>query len=197
MSAEIGGLQNTFTNFGASLGTALVGAVLIGSLTSAFLTGAAQNQAIPASVTAEATVTLEAGIPFVSDAQLKEGLATTSLTPATQDAIVAENASARLVGLRTALSVVALIIVLALFLARMLPDTPIVADEPDPRRVGAGTRATDRGRLRTRNPRPGVDLDCDRQSLSRLTRDVGRRASAGIERGQGGRPRGRYPSCAI
>jgi len=131
MSAEIGGLQNTFTNFGASLGTALVGAVLIGSLTSAFLTGATQNQAIPASVTAEATVTLEAGIPFVSDSELKQGLSTTSLSPATQDAIVAENASARLVGLRTALSVVALIIVLALFLARMLPDTPIVADEPD------------------------------------------------------------------
>ena len=131
MSAEIGGLQNTFTNFGASLGTALVGAVLIGSLTSAFLTGAAQNQAIPASVTTEATVTLEAGIPFVSDSELKQGLSTTSLSPATQDAIVAENASARLVGLRTALSVVSLIIVLALFLARMLPDTPIVADEPD------------------------------------------------------------------
>ena len=38
-SAEVGGLQNTFTNFGASLGTALVGAVLIGSLTAGFLEG--------------------------------------------------------------------------------------------------------------------------------------------------------------
>ena len=36
-SAEVGGLQNTFTNFGASLGTALVGAVLIGSLTTGFI----------------------------------------------------------------------------------------------------------------------------------------------------------------
>jgi MFS family permease len=137
MSAEIGGLQNTFTNFGASLGTALVGAVLIGSLTSSFLTGAAQNQAIPASVTSEATVTLEAGIPFVSDAELEQKLATTDLSP-TQDAIVAENASARLVGLRTALSAVALIIVLALFFARMLPEMPIVADEPEAPGTAAG-----------------------------------------------------------
>jgi MFS family permease len=137
MSAEIGGLQNTFTNFGASLGTALVGAVLIGSLTSSFLTGAAQNQAIPASVTSEATVTLEAGIPFVSDAELEQKLATTDLSPTTQDAIVAENASARLVGLRTALSV-ALIIVLALFFARMLPEMPIVADEPEAPGTAAG-----------------------------------------------------------
>jgi EmrB/QacA subfamily drug resistance transporter len=129
-SAEIGGLQNTFTNFGASLGTALVGAILIGSLTSAFLTGVTHNEAIPASVTAEASVNLEAGIPFVSDAELKQHLSSTSLTPATQEAVVAENADARLVGLRTALSVVALIIVLALFFARMLPGTAIVADEP-------------------------------------------------------------------
>ena len=32
-SAEVGGLQNSVTNLGASLGTALVGAVLIASLT--------------------------------------------------------------------------------------------------------------------------------------------------------------------
>ena len=48
MSAEVGGLQNTFTNFGASLGTALVGAVLIGSLTTTFLTGVSDNPRHPA-----------------------------------------------------------------------------------------------------------------------------------------------------
>ncbi len=123
MSAEVGGLQNTFTNFGASLGTALVGAVLIGSLTTTFLTGVSPTTAPSRpSVVSHATVDLEAGIPFISDADLQKDLATTSLPPATQDAIVAENASARLVGLRAALSVVALVIVVALFFARMLPD---------------------------------------------------------------------------
>ena len=130
MSAEVGGLQNTFTNFGASLGTALVGAVLIGSLTSSFLTGVSHNSAIPAATVSRASVELEAGIPFVSDTQLRKDLATTSLPPETQDAIVAENAAARLEGLRTALSVVALVIVLALFLGRMLPEEAVGAPRP-------------------------------------------------------------------
>ena len=85
LSAEVGGLQNTFTNFGASLGTALVGAVLIGSLTSTFLTGVTNNSAIPPEVGEPGHVELEAGIPFISDADLQQGLATTSLPPATQD----------------------------------------------------------------------------------------------------------------
>jgi predicted MFS family arabinose efflux permease len=121
MSAEIGGLQNTFTNFGASLGTALVGAVLIGSLSTTFVAGVSSNPAIPASVVSGASSTLEAGIPFVSDADLSQHLATTSLSPEAQQAIVDENANARLVGLRVALSVVALVIVVAMFFVRMLP----------------------------------------------------------------------------
>ena len=121
MSAEIGGLQNTFTNFGASLGTALVGAVLIGSLSTTFVAGVSSNKAIPESVVSEASTSLEAGIPFVSDADLSKHLATTSLTPEAQQAIVDENANARLVGLRAALSVVALVIVVAVAFARMLP----------------------------------------------------------------------------
>jgi MFS family permease len=142
MSAEIGGLQNTFTNFGASLGTALVGAVLIGSLTATFLTGVSHNPAIPSSVTAGASVTLEAGIPFLSDADLKKALSATTLDAAAQNAIVVENANARLVGLRTALAVVALIIVAALFSTRMLPGTAIASDDPDQTDPVDGTHAS-------------------------------------------------------
>src|SRR6478736_2519406 len=38
-SGEVGGLQNTATNLGASLGTALAGSVLIGALTTSFFIG--------------------------------------------------------------------------------------------------------------------------------------------------------------
>jgi EmrB/QacA subfamily drug resistance transporter len=132
-SAEVGGLQNTFTNFGASLGTALVGAVLIGSLTSGFIQGVTDNPAVPAQVTAKATVTMEAGIPFISDSELRTALADTDLPPATQDAVVAENASARLLGLRSALWLVALLIVVGLFFTGMLPRRALAAaDEPPP-----------------------------------------------------------------
>jgi MFS family permease len=120
-SAEVGGLQNTFTNFGASLGTALAGAVLIGTLTSGLIQGVSNNPAIPPSVSATATVKMEGGVPFVSDTQLREQLATTDLSAETQDAIVAENASARLYGLRTALWVVVLMTLAALFFTGLLP----------------------------------------------------------------------------
>ena len=139
-SAEVGGLQNTFTNFGASLGTALVGAVLIGSLSTTFVTGVSSNPAVPADVVSQASSTLESGIPFVSDADLQKHLATTSLSPEAQAAIVDENAAARLVGLRVALSVVALVIVVAIGFARLLPTESLSGPAGPPggrRREGA------------------------------------------------------------
>jgi MFS family permease len=45
-SPEVGGVQNTMTNLGASLGTALAGSLLIATLTSSFLTNVQQSQAI-------------------------------------------------------------------------------------------------------------------------------------------------------
>jgi len=130
-SAEVGGLQNTFTNIGASLGTALVGAVLIGSLTTTFIAGVTDNPAVPAAVTAKATVKLESGVPFISDTDLATSLATTDLSPSAQEAVVAENAAARLTGLRSALWLVALLTVVGLFFTGMLPRRALVAG-PDP-----------------------------------------------------------------
>jgi EmrB/QacA subfamily drug resistance transporter len=130
-SPEVGGLQNTFTNFGASLGTALVGAVLIGSLTTSFIAGVTHNPAVPAEATSHATVQMESGVPFISDTDLRSELATTDLPPSTQDAVVAENASARLIGLRSALWLVALLTVIGLFFTGMLPRRALRAT-PDP-----------------------------------------------------------------
>ena len=49
-SGEVGGVQNTMTNLGASIGTALAGAVLISALSTSFFTGIQDNPAVPASV---------------------------------------------------------------------------------------------------------------------------------------------------
>ena len=46
-SGEVGGIQNTGTQLGASIGTALAGAVLISALTASFLTGVQNNPAVP------------------------------------------------------------------------------------------------------------------------------------------------------
>jgi MFS family permease len=122
-SGDVGGLQNTVTNLGASIGTALAGAVLISTLTASFLTGIDQNPDVPPEVTDQATVELADGIPFVSDADLEAALDAAGVPAATADAIVDENATARLDGLRTSLSVLAMIALVALFFARRIPTT--------------------------------------------------------------------------
>ena len=131
-SGEVGGIQNTFTNLGASIGTALAGAVLISALTSSFLTGIDDNPAIPASVTSQASVELSSGIPFVSDAQLESALAETDLDPAVAAAIVDENTQSRLAGLRSALAVLALLALIAVFTSGGLPTRQPGSPEPQP-----------------------------------------------------------------
>ncbi len=108
-AGEVGGLQNTLTNLGASLGTALAGAVLISTLTASFLNGIQSNPAVPEQVKSQAPVKLAAGIPFVSDAQLRAALDTAGVPDDTANAIVDENSKARLDALRAALAVLALV----------------------------------------------------------------------------------------
>ncbi len=120
-SGEVGGLQNTVTNLGASIGTALGGAVLIAALSGSFLTGIQQNPAVPSQVKSEVSVKLAGGVPFVSDADLKTALAKAGVPPKAADAIVEENETARLDGLRSSLSVLGLIALVALFFTRRIP----------------------------------------------------------------------------
>lgn len=120
-SGEIGGLQNTVTNLGASLGTALAGAVLISALTSSFFANLADNPDVPAHVVSQAEVKLTSGVPFMSDKDLEAALDESSVRPSVADAIVEDNADARIDGLRAALAVLGLFAVLACIAGRRLP----------------------------------------------------------------------------
>lgn len=131
-SSEVGGLQNTVTNLGMSIGTALAGAVLISSLTTSFLGGIRDNPDVPAAVSAQAEVELASGIPFLSDADLETALAEAGVEAEVADAIVTENAEARLDGLRTSLSVLALLAIAALFATRRIPREPAAPEPVDP-----------------------------------------------------------------
>ena len=124
-SGEVGGVQNTVTNLGASIGTALSGAILISVLTTTFLGSVAANPAIPKEMSSQAQVELSAGIPFVSDADLNATLEKAGVPPDSAAAIVDTNASSRINGLRAALAVLALIALVALALTRRLPTVPV------------------------------------------------------------------------
>ena len=124
LSPEVGGLQNTASQFGASLGTALAGSVLITVLTTSFLGLVAANPDVPAEVSDKASVELAGGIPFISDQDLQTALAQSRLDEQTADAILDDYGQARLEGIRTALALLAVFAVIALYFTRRIPDRP-------------------------------------------------------------------------
>lgn len=135
-SAEVGGLQNTGTNLGASLGTALVGSVLLGTLTASVIAGIQENPAVPASVKTQASTQLVSGVPFISDTQLSQALGEAGVTGATADAIMQVNSQARLDALRNAFAVTALLTAGALFFTGRIPR---LAPGSEEREEGDGT----------------------------------------------------------
>jgi Na+/melibiose symporter-like transporter len=126
-SGEVGGLQNTFSNLGISIGTALAGAILMSALTSSFLTGIQDHPEVPDDLSSQAATELTSGVPFISDADLDTALEQAGVSSVTAEAIVDENAQARIDGLRAALSVLAVLAVVALLFSGSLPTTPVGA----------------------------------------------------------------------
>src|SRR3954466_12448567 len=100
---EVGGVQNTMTNLGASMGTAVAGSVMIAAVAAPFLANIQQSSAIPARAKEQAQVQLAGGVPFVSDADLEAALDDAHVSSRTTEAALDAYRAARIDGLRTAL----------------------------------------------------------------------------------------------
>lgn len=127
-SGEAGGLQYTAQNLGSSLGTALVGAIVIGALSTLFLQGIEQADQVGPAVKQQAAIELSGGVEFVSVAQVEEALATTELSSAEQEAILDSYESAQLGALSIGMVGLSLIVLLTLFLTSRLPNVPLAAE---------------------------------------------------------------------
>ncbi len=130
-TGEVGGLQNTFSNLGISVGTAVAGSVLIAVLTTAMVEGIAQNPNVPEPVKTNATTQLAEGVPFVSDADLEAGLAAAGVDPALSEEILAENREARIQGLDAAVAFLAIVALISLFFTGYVPTTQAGQQKPD------------------------------------------------------------------
>jgi hypothetical protein len=140
---EAGGLQGTAQNLGASLGTALIGAVLIIGMTTAFAVSIEDNQALPADLRAALSAQArETGLDVVPVSEVETALTAAGLPPDQVAAIAADYGAAQLEGLRLSLGAVALFALLGLFFTRNLPDRStqeeLVAEEPVPVAAPAG-----------------------------------------------------------
>jgi len=120
---EVGGIQNTATNLGASMGTALAGALLIAAMSTAFLNNIEKSDAIPSRVKSEAQVNLASGVPFISDADLQKALDDAHVSSKTTQAAVTAYQKSRITGLKAALAILSLMTIVALLLTGRIPKT--------------------------------------------------------------------------
>ena len=118
---EAGGLQGTAQNLGASLGTALIGAVLIAALTNGFVSQVKDNPAITPPVRAEVTQIAEKGIPIVPVDDVERAARDQGVPTDEAKAIADDYGGAQLQGLKRALGAVAIFALLSLWFTRGLP----------------------------------------------------------------------------
>jgi hypothetical protein len=132
---EAGGLQGTAQNLGASLGTALIGAVLIAALTSGFTARIAENSAVSPPVRERVAQVAEKGIPVVPVDDVEQAVLDAGVPREEAQAIADDYGDAQLQGLKRAIGAVAIFAFLALWFTRGLPGKPLAGRaEPE----GAG-----------------------------------------------------------
>lgn len=129
--SEVGGLQYTAQNLGSSLGTALIGAVLIGALAGAVTQYIEEDERVSTAVQQEVGVALESGIGFVPTDEVRAALEAADIPAAEVDALVENYADAQLMGLRIALLAAAAIALASFRFTRDLPVEPMGGQEPD------------------------------------------------------------------
>ncbi|MEU8618555.1 MFS transporter [Streptomyces sp. NPDC048623] len=130
--SEVGGLQFTAQNLGSSLGTALIGSILIGSLAHAFTTQIEQNPSLSEEAKQQTSIALESGISFVSTDQVRSAAEQAGLPAGEVDAVTESYATAQLNGLKAAILAAGGITLASLLVTRGLPTaSPAPAAGPE------------------------------------------------------------------
>jgi MFS family permease len=121
---EAGGLQGTAQNLGASLGTALIGSVLLLGLLNGFTTSVQHNPAVSEATKTQIAAATEKGIPIVTTDQVHSALIDAGATPAEADAVTTDYGNSQLDALKTAMLAVAFLAVVGFWFTRRLPGRP-------------------------------------------------------------------------
>lgn len=122
---EAGGLQGTAQNLGASLGTALVGAILLLGLTSGFQERIAEEPSLPADVRAQLVDATAEGIDIIPVDDAEQAIVDAGIPPDQAATIADAYGQAQIDGLKDAFLVVALLALLSFWLTRTLPARPL------------------------------------------------------------------------
>jgi EmrB/QacA subfamily drug resistance transporter len=130
--SEAGGLQNTAMQLGSSLGTAVLGAIVITGLLSAFQTNVVSDPAISAETKNAVQERLSSGGTFVASDQVRKSATDAGLSQTETDAIVSGYEDAQLQSLKLALLIAALLTIPSFWSARNLPDRVLGEAQAEP-----------------------------------------------------------------
>jgi MFS family permease len=119
--SEAGGLQFTAQQLGSSLGTALLGAIVITGLITAFTTNVGENPRISADVATQVHVKASAGGSFVPAEEVRAAAEAEGVDPETTDAIVSDYEDAQISALKIGFLGAALLVIASFFATGRLP----------------------------------------------------------------------------
>ncbi len=130
-SNEVGGLQGTAQNLGASLGTALIGAILLSGLNSAFTRTVGANPKVEPQTKVAVEAASRAGVAFVSEAQARKAAEASGLPSSEVDAVVGDYVTAQIDGLKAALGALGVLGLLGFAASRRIQNHTLAGDETD------------------------------------------------------------------
>ncbi len=129
---EAGGLQGTAQNLGASLGTALIGSVLLAGLLTGFTTRIQEDPDLSPATVAQVEAATQEGIDIVTTDQAYAILTDAGVSPAEAEALAADYGEAQVAALKKALFAVAILALGCLWFTRALPKHPLASGAPEP-----------------------------------------------------------------
>jgi Na+/melibiose symporter-like transporter len=126
---EAGGLQYTGQQLGSSLGVALIGAIVLTGLTSAFIANVQSDARIHEHVAAQVSTAAGTGIDFVGSDDIRAAAGEAGLSRSATDAVVDDYEKAQLVALKAGLLAAALLALASLAFTADLPHEQPTRDE--------------------------------------------------------------------
>ena len=129
--SEAGGLQNTAQQLGSSLGTALLGAVVITGLIAAFANNIAADPRVSAEAQQQVELKIASGVSFISADEVRTAATDAGAEGEEVDALVEGYEDAQLNALKTAFLFAGFIVLASFWGARRIPNERLVGSHAE------------------------------------------------------------------
>lgn len=119
--SEVGGMQGVFQNLGSSMGTAIIGSIMVGALTTSFV-GSVQSSSLPNNIKQYVQDNSTAGVAIVSVTQVQDYAVSQGVSESDAQTLSDTYAQSQIDSLRTSLFTLFVVSLLMVTLSRNIPD---------------------------------------------------------------------------